>query len=62
MTKRGRPREYLRIEEFKAWEENHFDSLVKMVKLNQKLTMIILGAVIAIPTVLAIFVMQVLAR
>jgi len=52
---------YLTRDEFAEWRDNHFAHLVKDVKLNRRLLLGILFAVVAVPTVFMIVVVQLLA-
>ena len=61
-AKRGRNwrSKYLTKEDFWAWVNNDFCHLKKEVKLNRKLLLGILFAVIAVPTIFMIAVVQIL--
>ena len=62
MEKRGKNwrAKYLQRSEFYEWRDNDFCHLVKDVKLNRKLLVGILFAVVAIPTIFMITVVQLL--
>lgn len=57
---RGRPKKYLRIDQFNTWVENDFKHLVEKVASNRKLLVYILIAVIAIPTIFMVCIVQLL--
>ena len=61
-NKRGRNwrARYLTIEAFEKWKGQDFCHLVKDVKLNRKLLLIILAATIALPTIFLVAIVQLL--